>query len=404
MRHSSPKLASWHIWLVLGAVASLFCLAVFSLAQCGVRQESALAGRLKALLGEQKTPSSAVAFSSQTRGASYLPYVENDKPLFLPEVFKGVPSATPTSTPTATPTTTPTATFTPRPTGVPPPYTTSYYLSTTDYNTLYQLGQRVGLSILSAQDAIVFLDWGQPWYENGQFGSVIFGSLEFRSISQIIEAVKGFCRGYYQASPGNSHLTLAMGTSNYGRTYVTREHGVAWAQMVKTLNDWIDSPPTWAYKIKISGAIDAEPGWNSAPVTRAWVEGFNAAASGNVYYNFGSCDSCPFTACESCRISNNWTYEDMWYISWGVPAAFTVPEIYLVSGVNAEQWYRVSLYAWSAHGQAIRFSGAMTQYQSCQQKGCTTNTPSQGWSQLYEILQSNPATAFNVKWLTDIKW
>ncbi|MCE5258501.1 MAG: hypothetical protein LLG44_05495 [Chloroflexi bacterium] len=324
----------------------------------------------------------------------YLPFIKNDKPMFLPWVPNVLPTPTPTPTPTATP----------RPAGEPPPYSTSFYMSTTDYDYHYQLGQTVGQSVSSAQDLIIFLDYGQPWYENGAYGTAIFGSLDFRSTSQIIDAVKGFCRGYYLRAPSTSHLTLAIGTSNYGSTHVTREHGAAWAQMVKTLNDWIASPPTWADRIKIAGAIDAEPGWNGAPVTRAWVDGYDSAASGSVYYNFGSCDSCPFAGCETCTPSRGWTYEDLWYISWGVRSAFTVPEIYLVGGENADQWYRVSLYGYSVHGQAIRFAGVMTQYQSCQQRGCTTNTPPQGWRQLYDKVNSNPATALDIKWLTDIKW
>ncbi len=174
--------------------------------------------------------------------------------------------------------------------------------------------------------------------------------------------------------------------------------------MVAALNTWIESTPSWADRIKIAGAIDAEPGWNGPGVTRAWVEGYNAAANGCVYYNFGSCDSCPFDGCETCTPLNGWTYEDLWYVSWGARSAYTIPEIYLVSGVNADQWYRVSRYGYTVHGQAIRFSGVMTQYQSCQQRGCTTNTPSQGWLQLYDKINTNPFTAMTPKWLTDIKW
>jgi len=362
------------------------------------------------MLPDSGTPVQSGVSASALLNRLFLPLVRYDSPVYLPYVKKDVPTPTPTSTPTSTPThtptRTPTPTFTPRPVGYPPPYSTSYYLSTTNYDTLYRLGQSVGASILPAQDVIIFLDFGQPWYENGSWGSIIFGSLEFRSISQLTTAVQAFCRGYYINSPTDAHLTLAIGTSNYGRSYefVSHEHGVAWAQMVNWLNTWIGSPPSWASKIKIAGAIDAEPGWNTAGRTRAWAEGFDSAISSGVYYNFGSCDSCPFAACPTCRILNGWTYEDIWYISWGVRTAFTVPEIYLVSGVNADQWHRVSLYAWNAHGQAIRYSGAMTQYVSCQQKGCTTNTPSQGWLQLFDYLNSDPRTAYTPRWSTDIRW
>lgn len=361
-----------------------------------------------ALAGTAGRLSGSIAANDTPTPVEYLPLEDQAGSIYMPIVLAGVPTATPTNTPTNTPTKTrtPTPTFTPRPPGVPPPYTTSFYMTTTDYDVLYRLGQTNGQKILPAQNVVVFLDWGQPWQEGGQRGVVIFGSLEFRSTAQIIDAVKGFCRGYYQTAPLNSHLTLALGTSNYdspghwGR-YVTRDHGIDWAQMVKALNDWLATPPSWADKIKIVGAIDAEPGWNTAANTRAWSDGFQQAATGSTYLNYGSCDSCPFDGCPTCRPLNGWTFEDIWYISWGVPSAFVVPEIYLPNGANAQQWYRISLYGWAVHGQAIIFSGVMTQMQAC---NCDpqTNHPPEGWSQLYNLINSDFKTAFDIKWLTDI--
>ncbi|MHB1356362.1 MAG: hypothetical protein ACYCZF_10345 [Anaerolineae bacterium] len=330
--------------------------------------------------------------------------------IYMPLAYNGVATATPTHTPTIIPTKTrtPTPTFTPRPPGVPPPYTTSYYMSTTDYDTLYRMGQTNGSKVQPAQNVVIFLDWGQPWNENNTWGVAIFGSLEFRSTAQISTAVQAFCRGLYQSVPSNSRVTVAVGTSNYdspghwGR-YVSREHGIAWAQMVKSLSNWIATPPSWADKITIVGAIDAEPGWNTAASTRAWADGFNQAANGSTYLNYGSCDSCPFDSCPSCKPLNGWTFEDIWYISWGQPSAFVVPEIYLPNGVNAQQWYRISLYGWTVHGQAIIFSGVLTQMQACNCPG-QTNPPAEGWSQLYNLINSDFKTAYDIKWLSDISW
>jgi len=58
----------------------------------------------------------------------------------------------------------------------------------------------------------------------------------------------------------------------------------------------------------------------------------------------------------------------------------------------------------------MTFPGAMTQYQSCQQRvssECATldNTPDEGWSQLYYWLNQDPRTAQPVlRWVTDIRW
>jgi hypothetical protein len=357
-----------------------------------------VAGRLRSTSAATATPNPS----------GYLLVDDPTKSLYMPLAYNGVPTATPTFLPTSTPTVTrtPTPSFTPRPPGVPPAYTTSYYMTTTDYDTLYRLGQSRGQQVLPAQNVVIFLDFGQPWQENNVWGVAIFGSLEFRSTDQILLAIQAFCRGLYLYAPANSRVTVAVGTSNYdspghwGR-YVTREHGAAWATMVKNLNAWIASPPSWADRLTVVGAIDAEPGWNTAANTRAWADGFYSAANGNTYLNYGSCDSCPFDRCPTCQPLNGWTFEDIWYLSWGAPSAFVVPEIYLPDGANAQQWYRISLYGWAVHGQAIIFSGVMTQMQACNCSG-QTNPPAEGWSQLYNLINSDFKTAYDIKWLTDI--
>jgi hypothetical protein len=380
-------------------VSSLIILGLVSLVQCRFAPALVRTNERLTEVGTLKgTPTPGMYFPSENQNGIF----------YLPLIYNGVPTATPTYTPTSIPTNTrtPTPTFTPRPPGVPPPYTTSYYMTTTDYDALYNLGISSGQKILPAQDVVIFLDFGQPWQENGIWGVAIFGSLEFRSTAQILTAIQGFCRGYYLAAPSNSHVTLAVGTSNFERAeyrgrYVTRDHGIAWAQMIKALNDWLANPPSWADKITIARAIDAEPGWNTAVNTRAWADGFQQAANGSTYLNYGSCDSCPFDRCPTCQPSNGWTFEDIWYVSWGVPSAFVVPEIYLPDGSNAQQWFRVSLYGWAVHGQAVIFSGVMTQMQAC---NCEpqTNPPPEGWSQLYNLINSDYKTASDIEWLTDI--
>jgi hypothetical protein len=86
-----------------------------------------------------------------------------------------------------------------------------------------------------------------------------------------------------------------------------------------------------------------------------------------------------------------------------------VPEIYRTDGVNAEQWYLMSVYSYTNHsGTKIQFVGPMSQYQACQQRGgCSTidNTPEQAWWQLYNLLNNDWRTAGEtLPYLTDIKW
>ncbi len=73
-----------------------------------------------------------------------------------------------------------------------PPSTTTRYMSTTDYNTLYYEG-----CAQTNEDGAIILDFGQPWFDGTSYGTIIFGSITFRSICDIENAVQGFLSGYY---------------------------------------------------------------------------------------------------------------------------------------------------------------------------------------------------------------
>ncbi len=292
----------------------------------------------------------------------------------------------------------------------PPPATISRYITSTEYSLLYNLGCNRSQAISSGQNATIILDFGQPAYQNGQYGTLLFDAAHsFRSTDQIKNGTFGFLGGFYTCRGTTPvSLTLAVGTSNYGNG-VTREHGVAWAQMVNNINTWVTSPPSYADKIAaVWAGIDAEPSWNSPAVTRAWVDGYAATSTGqSLYANFGSCDGCPFSGCPACVPNNNWSRDDIWYVSWGATPAFPLPEIYLTNGVNADQWYRMSLYAYTNHGYRMNFVGSLTQWNACQEVGgCagTDNRPEAGYLQLYNAVNADSRTAQTIRWSTDISW
>src|SRR5262249_59007315 len=110
-----------------------------------------------------------------------------------------------------------------------PPATTTRYMSTTDYDNLYN----PGCSQTDESGAII-LDFGQPWFDGSSYGTIIFGSITFRSIDDIENAVRGFLSGYYLCG-GSGTMRLAVGTSNY-RGSTGYRHGQAWAQMVNRVN------------------------------------------------------------------------------------------------------------------------------------------------------------------------
>ncbi len=292
---------------------------------------------------------------------------------------------------------------------VPPPYTTSYYMKTINSTTLSTVGCNIGkqaVSIAGAEELLVTLDWGRPYdMGNGTWGASLFG-FGPASASEIGNAIKIAGRAYVQCSQNetSSHLTIGIGTSNYG-SQVTEAHGVAWANMVNDVNMWFVSQGLYA-RVDAVGMNDMELGWNSPSVTRAWVRGYDSVNRFPLY-NFGDAAGCATNYYPHWGCNSPWTREDVWWISYGSGASYSVPLIYADTGVNAEQWARLSVYGYETHGLPIEFKGVMTQYQSCiQVGGCGTldNKPDEGWNYLVKELKRNPATAQYPKYLTDIMW
>jgi hypothetical protein len=299
----------------------------------------------------------------------------------------------------------------------PPPATTSRYMYTTDSNALYTWGCNQGSA---GENGVIVLDFGKPEQSGSTYGASLFG-FGFRSTAQIETAVKQFLRGYWDCSPSGAYIVLAIGTSNCGPpvcgpSAVNNAHGQAWAQMVNNVATWISLPPSYASKMSVAGANDIEMDFNTSTNTRAWVDGYDAVNNWP-YYNFGDCAGCPYVlpsggGCPSCTPNNGWTKDDVWYVSWGAPPAWPLPEIYRTDGVNAWQWQRMSLYSYENHGARMYIKGSFTQWAACQGTGGTDiqcrndgldNRPEAGYLQLYNALSSNPNTTLSsLPWSTDI--
>jgi len=155
--------------------------------------------------------------------------------------------------------------------------------------------------------------------------------------------------------------------------------------------------------VQVAGGDDIEPGWSGPQAARHWINGYKAVTT-TPYYNFGGAADCPpIGYCQG-----DWTVEDVWYAAWGSGIARPLPEIYSNTGSNAEQWYRLSLYSYKAHGERMDFAGAMSQLQSCwdSHDRCRgiRNPPNRSWSQLWRALNSDPRTAQPLPYLTNISW
>ncbi len=311
----------------------------------------------------------------------------------------------------------------------------SYYIQNNDPSVMWSLGCSLGehdQQTPGKQDSLVILNFGQMWTQSGTPGVYSYG--DWVSMGGLQDAVKSYVEGYYQCSGSDdtSYLTLGIGTNNYG-TFGTGSssqsvlsenayaYGQRWATLVNAVNTW-SAQKGYYQQVFVTGAIDIEWGgtyWNSARVTRSWVDGFKNN-SGLIYFNFGACAGCwtsnakdwsydyPFT--------DAWTTDDVWYVSWGSVAGNAVPEIYSNNGTLARQWQAISKYAAQYKGGRIDFTGPMTQYQACLQQwdpvtkkgdsSCETldNTPEEGWQQLYDALNADKDTAQSLDYVTDIGW
>lgn len=282
-----------------------------------------------------------------------------------------------------------------------PPLTTSRYMVTVDPNILYNEGCKQGAA---HQAGVVVLDFGQPWYQKGTYGSVLFNN-DFASLSQIATASESFLQGFWDCTPYNGpFITLALGTSNYhGKT--TYAHGQAWALAVNQVGSWITAQGFISQET-VAGASDMELGWNSVTATRAWADGY-ASKHQYFYYDYGDAAGCPQSATTGNGSCNHgWRQSDVVYLAWNEESALPLPEIHTNNGSQAHQWYSLTLYSYLHSGQFGRMisQGAFTQYGACQNSDCTgtNNTPIQGWTQLWTALNADSRTAQSLTFLSDM--
>lgn len=287
---------------------------------------------------------------------------------------------------------------------------TSRYISTVDPARHYAMGCASGKN---NEAGTLVLAFGQPWAQDGQYGTLYYRSnFTFASTATIAEAAKGFLRGYWECAPATAQLSVGIGTNNYrGATLEPASsfaHGQAWGQMIGQLHAWLQStaPVGARERVAVFGANDIEMSWNTPALTKQWVNGYVGATS-RPFINFGTCDGCPTSGNPTQSPNNGWTVDDVWQVT-GLPYVVTLPEIYLRSGVNADQWYRMSLYGAEQKGQKLAFGGALTQWQACRDvggcNGLTDNTVEQGWTQLQAALNADPKTAMVLPPPSDITW
>jgi hypothetical protein len=291
----------------------------------------------------------------------------------------------------------------------PPLWSRSRYMETVDTSLTYQRGCEMGNLVDQGDrpaDGLVILMFGMPIH----FGESSYGASLYNGPDQTTKpirlAVQEFGHGYWACTDGNNgKLTIAVSTSNYGSD-VSFEHGRSWAKMVNTANRELKEKG-WSRQVVVIGGIDLELSWSSPSRAEKWLDGYDKENSYRVV-NFGDAAGCP-PASSSCGTSSHpeWTQHQVWWAAWGHPGVFPVPQIYRTDGIMAEQWHQVAHRGIDDGGTLMLFSGALTQWDACQDRGCdpsVENRPEDGWAQLWTSVNDLDGTDQGIKWSTDISW
>lgn len=282
---------------------------------------------------------------------------------------------------------------------------TSYYVADADRSRMGLLG-----CYNSDKQGRMTLFFGSPRDVSGSPGTSMWGA-GGRTTDEIGELVRSFVRGYtYCRQSIDYQLLIGVGTSNSAIENRSDDwlvgHGQDWATMVKETSDWVDRhyPGT----TRIYGAYDAEPSWSSYGKARQWMDGYEDVADNRPLHANYSADGCSWTSSDNASCNNGWNQQHIWELAWAAPPAMPMPQIYATSGVNAQQWQKVSEYGARHHDQPMAFVGTMTQSGACQQiGGCqgTDNTPHAALDQLLDHLnQSSHTEHGDIASTTDMRW
>lgn len=298
-----------------------------------------------------------------------------------------------------------------------PNKTTSRYVKTTNQSTWQTLGCDAASN---GEAGVVILSFGHPAYSNPKYGVLLYpDNATFKSTNLMANVAIAWLTGYW--SCGTGHVTLALGITNIENasglpsgvvSALNYNHGVAWAQMVTDVDNWIVSH-AYQSRLSVAGGLDAEADFGSYAATANWINGY-ASAYTQPYYFYGSCNGCPYTGhLNYVGGPGGWGLDQYIFAAYGATPALAMPQIYSTDGIHAEQWYRESLRRQldPSVGQNIYFSGALTQAQACIDSPAwdcpgkkIDNSPGRGWGQLQHWLNLNPDTTQMPASLTDITW
>lgn len=298
--------------------------------------------------------------------------------------------------------------------GLPPAVTPSYY----EYYSFYSqcttspdpncpLYQQGASTHSPSQNGLLVLDFGSPCYVPGTsiYGVEMFFQPTCIPDTSLQPLVENWISGYEsQNATSTVNLTLAIGTSN-SYNGVDSNYALTNAEMTASGQSWyqnlVAAIPTSGLNapLTIWGASDMEQAgdnqWSTGAPTVAWVQGFSSASpasSGCPLNQSGYLADYGDDILGGSGSADGWTVQQVYLVSWGLPAACAEPEIYYSD--MAAEWQALSQWAIGNGDTAIQFSGVMTEVEA------GTLSPNDAWSALQSDTQQNPA----IPTVTTISW
>lgn len=262
----------------------------------------------------------------------------------------------------------------------------SFYVWTSNPNTIATLGCNQGhADAASGQNSEVILDFGVQWSDNSK---TLTTNGIYLSIAQIENMAEQFATQYYICTGADTTTSVKLGIgTNNSTSYESSSMGSGWAQVAVDVKNWLVANCCSTQYI-IVGANDIEPsasfsGTDSMPRALNWANGFNSHG-GAVYVNYGSADGCPpYGSC-----NNNWNQNGIYQVSWGIAAAYALPEIYYQTQAN--QWAQISVYARNSGLSMPTYEGPLDE----NDLDGNTFTSAQAWSAFWNALNSAGVTTY----------
>lgn len=254
--------------------------------------------------------------------------------------------------------------------GTLPPSTTSWYKTTLGSTT----AQNEGCTAAQGSTGLVILDYGEPYYSNGSYGTLLTSVNTFASDAAIQANVIDFLRGANSCSLVGTNLKLTLGTSNNNSEGLSITQlnvaGQTWANIVNAAINYIHLNT----HITVYVADDIEVAYSTYAEAKAFLDGYHAVTTA-LLADYGDDPD----GASGDGSSHSWTAQQMWYVTSGAPNEVALPEIYY--SANAIEWAQLSAWACNNIGRPVDIFGTMAQngYQG-------SLSPNQAWQVTYNTL------------------